>query len=250
MKIKNVKLDGKQYGVIVYLYELKDYLRSADKTLKLFKSVELAKVYIASNNIRNPHKYRLMFSLNDRIIDFMIAQKINNGYELYINDMKYVLEEGGSDKVIEIGYLNFEESDKKFINQTYRTVKELASKVARTYDINTPTLSSVAKDKNKHLCCNVKDSTAKIHICYNSQIMDLNQKRKEKETRCIPYEKSMDKYGSLFFYVTKDVSEPPEIEGLVKSRYIISQIIESLNNEYGIITSKKNISFKGTIIVD
>lgn len=74
----------------------------------------------------------------------------------------------------------------------------------------------------------LRNSSACVHICTNSNIMDINQIRREDGEKVYPFVKSMDKFTTFYAYVSKDTSEPIKMESEVKAYELLEKIADYL----------------------
>lgn len=236
------KLNGVKNGIVVYLYNEGDFVKDNKGNRKLFKNLDLMEAYLASKlGIFDPYQYKLWIMLGeDNVeIDFDNVEKLHNYFEYYCGDKVYFIEEDKVDLITSIGYFVFDEEKKgdnkngqKKADMFYSAIN-LSLKHLFGYYNSIPTIDNIGKDSNNHLCAHVKGTTYKIHICKNSQLMDLNVQRKMQEIRCIPYIKEMDKYRSIFCYITKDESDKDE-ETRKSTEDIIQFIIADLSKNSSI----------------
>ena len=269
---KVIELNGTTSGFAVYLYDKKDFIKGSminnenekDKkvfdpnVIKLFRSLDLLKSYMSSKmDIRNPYKYKLWIFIDDLEIDFDDVQETENGYEYFHNGIHYCIKETKNDQIIKIGYFTFSKKDDIEDKKQLRNLSKMYMNMIESsiYDIIkfpncAPAIDSIIKDKSGCICISLKDSTVKVNICYNNKIMDLNMKRKEVGTRCIPYLKEMDKFRSIFVYMTKD---GPDHNGYYYqySEKIKDMILEYLEMNYSDYDPDFiEVEFKGNIFTN
>lgn len=262
--VKNIILDGRTNGVAIFLSGKNEILmyKTKDQELvpKLFRSVKLAKIYLKNEfNIVSPKDYYLLFVIEGQRFDYEKSGYYNDHYIIYDDKsddiIRYNIYEEVNDKIIALGYLSFynaENNDeiekeekqrvqKNIFRQTRNALQELLIRNNKQYE-------KIYKDANGHLCLNLKHSSGAIHICFNNQLIKLNQKRKEQGIRCYPFEKNINGYSSLYCYLTKDVFEPDKFETAEKLKISIDNLIEILNE----IEPESNphfipVDFKGEI---
>lgn len=260
MDKKYYELDGRTNGFSMWIFDNNDFIKNQNGKRMLFKSIELAKAYAFKQfNIHNSYEYKLWIVLDDLEIDYDDIELVNGIYEYYHNSEIYLISPCIRNLVTRLGYFVFEDGDKKLTEKEYgkNRSKELFGyiKDALTDLIKQPSvypIQIITTDKLGHLCVPIKNSTFKVHICFNHQIMTLNQKRKSEECRCLPYEKSMDKYTTIYTYITKDVSEPKKIsESEEEAIKIQEAIINFLSNKYPEIKPKyTGVEFHGNIYLE
>lgn len=255
---EKIILDGKKYGVAVFLKDKQQYLlfkneNTPEGVPKLFRSVELAKVFLKrAKGIFNPRKYELYISLDGKLFHFNEVGYYNGHFIIYDSekDIQFFVDEGKNERVLKLGYLIFYDAlNSKIEKELAQTVqKEIFRAVKEQIQqsmLDNIYLSKIFKDQNGHLSCSIKFSTAKIHICYNSQIIHLNQMRKENGIRCLPFDKDVDSNSSLYCYITKDVFEPDVFESEKTAEKFLENIVEKINPELN--CSFYNVDFKGDI---
>lgn len=216
-----VSLDGRKNGVAIFLQTEQNMVKCRkDQQVvdKLFRSVNLAKIFLkVALGITDPRDYSLVFVIDGRKFGYIESGFYNNHYIIYDRDpekepVKYIVSEGESDQVVKLGYLVFENNpdtdepkdqrqlfQKSILNNTKSKIQEMM--------LENRYFEKVSKDPNGHICAQLKFSSAKIHICMNPQLIKLNQERKQKQIRCLPFDKNIDTYSSLYCYITKDVHE-------------------------------------------
>ena len=256
-----IKLDGAQNGFAIYLYQEERFvLDKKNNKPKLFKNLALAKSWLYNYESKvNPYSYKIwIFCANGLEIDFDNVEKISNYYEYYDPEKGLIfIEEEVINKVISIGYFAFEDGDtvkcldKKYgikrSKQLMNYCKEALELMLRFPEIN-PSVDYLSIDENNHFTASIKGCTGKVHLCFNSQLMDLNMHRKELETRCLPYDSKMDKFLTIYIYGTKDISDPNIFEIDKKIEVIKDQILDYLQQIYPETLPKFSpVEFKGTI---
>ena len=248
-KVKMITLNGISKGFAIYLEEQKDFIRDECKSneavvvqpnIKLFENLETAKAELFSRfSITDPYDYKIWLFVDDKRIDYYNIHYIEPYYEYYDEDgVHYYIQETVTEKVVNIGYFIFEDGEEKKIcdpkigtkksKQLYGYIKDVVSLLVSFPDLSTA-IERVYRDSNGFLCLKIKGSTSKIHILYNSQIMDLNMKRRDDNIRCIPYDKNFDKYKSIFIFTTKD---PSDYDYKNHENSLIELILEELNFNY------------------
>lgn len=266
-ELKHVVLDGKSNGICIWIYGNENFILNKDGSIKLFTSLKLARTYLAVvENIKNPYSYHVYIKIGDLKIDIECAGKVMNipemsddkeYYSFYLeNGDRYFCSESVTEKVTSIGYYVFENGDsertaKEIGYKKEKMLKKAIKKCAENvllYPNQDATIDSETKDRYGNLCFTIKNTTAKIHICFNSQIMDINQERKEDSNRCIPYDKSMDKFSTIFCFATQDMNEPVGFGSKEKTNTVIRYIKELLEDEYPELDPRYiPISFNGVI---
>lgn len=254
------KLDGKDNGFALWIYEEERFVQNTYNKTLLFKSLDLAKVYIANQcNILNPYNYKVLIILSDRgEIDFnnVYGDEDTDIYYYYDNDELIAIEPDCNEQVLSLGYYVFEEGDTiqtqkeygkrrqkelfRYINESFADIMKYSSKIAK-----------INRDRNNHLCISIANSTSKIHVCFNSQIMTLNQERKELGIRCLPYEKEIDKYTTIYTYITRDFSEPKSFNSDKVAKEVFYNSITFINDKHPeALCRYRNVKFNGIITME
>lgn len=255
MENKMAVLDGKTNGFIIYLKDRKSFMLK-NGSPRLFKNLELAKTFCSVIYKKfTPLEYKIFLYVDGKSIDFDYVSKREDHYEVYTLSGKYYVFESVENRVTNLGYYVFEKGDtercdkkygEKRSKELYRNIRHTISDIFRYINID-PSIESITKEDG-HLVVNIKDSTAKIHFLYNSEIMDLNQARKEENKRCLPYDKAMDKYTTIYSYATVDNSEPEGFGSKEKINKMIDYIIDYLKDSYSDIDPHYvPVEFKGII---
>jgi len=140
----------------------------------------------------------------------------------------------------------------------------LIIKAATEYLYTSGILSGVKRVSPDEIEISFKNSSAKIHVMTNGLISNINKTRKENNeglqpqfSRCIPFDNSLDKYTTIFSFVTKNVAEPDgfgyesDIDSDIERCYkYIENYILDLSIEDNKLNSFKYrpIEFNGTIL--
>lgn len=247
-----IKLDGNTTGFAIWVFSKNDFIKGNTKkdengnivrdnnSVKLFKNIEAAKAFATSIGYPNPYQYKLWIFTGDTELDFNDVEYCETYYEGFSNNIHYFIEPDYVEKIIQIGYFVFNQysSEKidykagnKISRELIRYINKAMDRIVKYPNLEPATFDKIARDKYGHLCGYIKGTTGKIHVCTNSQIMDINMSRKDKDLRCIPYEKCMDKFTSIYVYCTKDLSDTVRnIENA--GQELIDLILEILINTY------------------
>lgn len=143
---------------------------------------------------------------------------IGNSYTGFIKP-KYV------NTVTSIGYIRTNRSDTRLIlEKKSKDFKELsrkfnANKLKEIFDIvsNSVGLMTTYPKYDIYRCpestedkiiLGLRGTTGRIIITSNHNIIDFNEKkRKANGLRCLPFNKNMDKFGTLYIYTTMDIND-------------------------------------------
>lgn len=258
MKHVIYQLDGMKSGFAFYLYEKEAYFENKEGD-KLFPSLELGKTALAQEeNIYNPYDYEVHIILDhdkdDHMIDidFAHVELYNEYYEYYDGcGYKYYIKPKVQEILVDCGYLIFDNGDQKGQNGKKRSkeyyhwyIDIITNIITHNYE----TVEKIYRDRNGHITMKLKDCTGLIHLCYNSDIMSLNQNRKAMKLRVLPFDKSLDKFKSLYLYTTIDSSEPEEYGTRDLLRKVKKWILSDFEIEHFDASPRyRLVDFKGTI---
>lgn len=258
----NISLDGRKNGIAIFLQNDQKMLKCKkdQQTVdKLFRSVKLAKVFLnVALKTVNPRDYSLLFVIDGKKFGFEESGFYNDHYIIYDRDIedniiKYVVSEGESDQVIDLGYLvpitSPSADDQKEKRQAYqKIILNYVKTTLRHMMLENKYFEKITKDKYGHICAELKLSSAKIHICTNAQLIKLNQLRKQNQIRCLPFEKNIDTYSTLYYYITKDVHECEGFGSAELAKEYLNALVDRISfmeEEFCL----KPVEFKGDIRV-
>lgn len=258
----NISLDGRKNGIAVFLQNDQKMVKCKkdQQTVdKLFRSAKLTKVFLnVALKTVNPRDYSLLFVIDGKKFGFEESGFYNDHYIIYDRDtegniIKYAVYEGESDQVLDLGYLVPTTApsvdDQKEKRQAYqKIILNYVKTTLRYMMLENKYFEKITKDKYGHICAELKLSSAKIHICTNAQLIKLNQLRKQNQIRCLPFEKNIDTYSTLYYYITKDVHECEGFgSGELAKEYLNALVdrISFMEEEFCL----KPVEFKGDIRV-
>ena len=265
-KSQVILLDGNRNYIKVYvLNRNKDYAfymkarKDSDDPAK-FSNLELAKV-TATGTFRKGTNFSYAFVIGNQEYDISKCQKIGQFYQLYNNKGKKIfIQEIYRHNVERIGYLCFENGDIERCDREYGTKRQkqllsmLSDSIQYTFSANREnTISKIDKISPKEYILHVKNSTARIHIMTNSKIMDINQVRKHRDQRCIPFIKEVDKFLTLFVFTSVDRYERKSNNYEDKITSIIDQIMDFIFDNSDLEDDELkylSVEFEGFIVVD
>ena len=240
---KNVKLNGKDQGVAVIISKnpktgaynfFKD--KKTDQ-IKLFLNIEMAKS-ISDKQLSNVANRQFCFILADKkMIMLDECQKVGNSYQYsyqYIeDDSVYYIKEDYTAKVTSIGYLTFYDGDtvrcdkaeganknKQLFSEVRNEIMQLFRENIKGYGIKN------IFSKYREYVIKPQDTSCRIHILQVSQMMSINQLRKEKGERVLIFNKDMDKFTTFYVYITKMTDEPKYIDSDTLGNKIIELMID------------------------
>lgn len=264
LKNETVNFDGKQIGIIVQITNAngtKPKFITLEGRPRLFNNLEVAKIMAPVIVDEGEFDYWILYDNNmSNIININSCKqdKRRHVYQ-YIdinNGVVYNFVEKRTHKLSNFGYLVFDNGDKvrteksigikrqiELLNMIKEISSYLLSEKWDDYGI------SLIETKYKEIVIHIKSTTTKIHIVFNSRLMDINQRKSEVEgTKRIPFLKNMDKFVTFYIFASKDVGEGKRIGGEDKARYIIDNIVNDLSKYYPEANPKlERIDFNGFI---
>lgn len=211
--------------------------KNGRRNIRLFNNLEVAK--IVAKLYYPDCTYEYYFKVDNILIKRSLCQKISDRkYQVFANNIQYDIEELYTYRITDIGYIVFENAD----TQRYNT-KDAIPKMIEYYnnieDITTNILLDNLEcgieyiNASKHeIVLKIKNTSARIHILQNSKLMDINQDRKNKNQRALPFDKAMDKFLTFYVYISKDYSEPIKNDGDTKSQTVLEYILSDLKDLY------------------
>lgn len=255
-------LDGVHNGIAAWIISESRYI-CGRKGSKLFTNYQILESTLLSKGYSKLN-YEIRFILDDSKYEFpmndMYYNPENKCWEAGIydqgNNLRWDIEiaESHIDKVVNIGYFT---TNKSFIKANNK--KEAINKNKEIQEIFQSCSSILAtypyygiyidKDECGNFCVNLAGCTGKIHICINDKLIDFNKNRLSKNLRVLPFDKNMDKLGTLYVYTTMDDNERDEI----KSRLIsmVDTIANYTNQCFSELEPKFNpTEFKGYILLN
>lgn len=248
----SVELDGIKNGIIVEAVGdngKRKVISSKGAGARLFKNIEIAKV--AARSVLGTLPLRYYIYIKGTKYNFDLCQEINDMYQMYDEkkNVMYDIFPDRSVKVTKLGYIVTEDGDTVRCDKQYgvKRVKKLleySRNIAMGILCENNGEFSIDKIErsNYEYILHIKNTTGKIHIITNSKLMDINQARKELGERCLPYLKEMDKFTTLYVYITKDINEPNKIGTDYMADKILEYIISDFN--YYHIEDMKDIEAK------
>jgi hypothetical protein len=239
-----VKLDGEINGVIVKVADSNKYIIGKDKMPRLFNNLAVAKVIARS--IIPDTRFEYFFKLGDIVVSLDDCQQLRDKTWSYFKNGHHMkIKEYHMNKTMNLGYICFEDGDTERCDKDYGYTRqhELMNYIGDVlvnilYCKGDKYAITSIKRIHKEFIVSIKGTTSKIHILYNSKLMDFNQSRKAIDAKCLPFRKEMDKYLTFYLYATKDCSESLRLEAEDKVSTIIEYIMEDLDYNHEDICPK------------
>lgn len=238
MNTNYVLFDGNDYGIAVeYVSAVGKQFIRYNKAIRLFKSLELAKV-ICRAMVEGCH-CNYYISARGKLIPLSdCLVKNNEYYYIDLNEaipVRTIFKDNIVKKITNIGYLVFEDGDttrcdKKYGYKRCKVLMNYVTDMATNILENQGEIISIEKLSNSELVLHMKNTTGEIHIVSNSRLMDINQERKSKSERAIPFIKEMDKFVTLYVYAIKDCFEPLRIDSNAQMIEVMTQILHMLQD--------------------
>lgn len=230
-----------------------------DETAK-FESLSSMKRFLYLNGYKNPRDYMifLQFNVDDGYKVISLSDMIKTGAREYQyididNSIKYVFKELTTESVTSLGYIVFNNGDSVRIdsNKESADLSKMLMEYCREAIDGIMTTSNIIKkyymnEFNHHIKIELADCQESIYICYNGQIMKTNQERKDRGVRCLPYERSMDKFLTIYIYSTMEYI--PGFKYNMRYKEFIDLLISKLReNHVEDLPKYSNIKFEGRI---
>lgn len=234
---------------------------------------------VTNNRVRKYDPYNENICLLAKMEDGSILQvenkeiKFNYGGLISFDykDDKYIIDDGYQDLLIRTGYLIMDNYDMEHViskphgielrSEFLDDVKLSISNIFMKDEKFPISFIDFKENKNQQLVVTFKKDIFEFKLVIDTinNIVAKNQQRKINNLAFYPFEKNMDKYGTLFVTVFAKVEDEYEInddkEEILKEKYniaesVLKHLIESLNNintehefRYQRIIVKKRINY-------
>lgn len=275
---EQITIDGVKAGIVVELINstnpdniTRSYITVPDedgsRINRLFNNLEVAKITAKLYYPDSDYEFYFQFIESRTNQPIIVSRKLCHHkqpglYQFIDGDVIYDIKELYIHRITETGYFVFDNGDTSRYEGTDGFEKQqdnivLIENIASDIIADNWSLDTAIEhiDYHKGECIlKVKNTTSRIHILYNTKIMKINQTRKAQGRNMFPFNKNMDKFLTLYVYISKDYSEPIKVNGDVSSTTLIGYIEEDLkkyaevNNmvepKY-VSTNNKNIKMEG-----
>lgn len=250
MHSTNAVLDGVSNGIGAYIRSRNGWLKRSDGKTNLFtnfKSLE-ARLFREKLDyhdvafcfiIQDPVVGKATISLNDAI-KTDTGWKVSRWETIYGQQFLHIydISEIEHEQTTVIGYISSNEAGTHDPNKDpayeYGKLKKLRHMAYdAVYDLAKFPVYGISVEKSKQgLEVKLDNTSAIIHIWINSKLMDYNtavkklrEESSENNTRCLPYTKDMDKYGTLYIFATCDESDVNDSYTNTEVEKLISELI-------------------------
>ena len=235
-KTINLTMNGRTIGIGIYSYVDDCQLKTKNGIPLLFKNISQAKIYVENaRGLTNPLDYDFIIVIDGRIIEFDAFDYIDGAYQLYASDGNiYNVKPIEKFAVEKIGYLIFNgnkrvtsgEEGKKINNDIFEAVKTAANNIAR-FPNRENTFESIRRMYDC-MTMRIKRTSGSINVLCNSQIMNINQNRKNYNLRVFHFDKDMDKFNTLYFFIQREYYEPEYFGTIDKCTAAMNNLVDEI----------------------
>ena len=233
---KNIVIDGITVGFSA-IYKGTNKLIKFTNNLTRFRNLELLAAEVEKSGIIN---YEIGITDGTVFTSWKYITPTDEGEFMYFSsDGRYLIfaKPTVKEKVILSGYYLFGDNPREKIADN-KYGKELNRKnftllqSSFSKELRRGTFRSCYKDENNFLTFDFRESTAKIKIVANNKLVDYNKQRKEDQKKVLPFDKNLDKFKTIYFYVTKETKDTMD-EKIIKENVnnIIDKILDNLGDE-------------------
>ena len=234
-----VNIDGQKSGILVKIKndsKKPNYIVGKDKKPRLFYNLEVAKL-ISTTAIPNA-SFEYFICVGKIIVPIDNCQRFDNVWQFIYNEKLYIVKEYNLRKTTSLGYICFENGatqrcDKKYGSdrqfELMKIIRDVLSGII--CEKGEYGITSIKKHSKEYIV-QVRGTTGKIHILHNCKLMDINQAKRAKSEKCLPFRKEMDKFTTFYVYTDKDISEPLRNDAEGKLSTILQYIVDDLQSYY------------------
>lgn len=257
-----IEFNGTTNGIAIMITysntKKRRFLTDKEKKIRLFNNLKVART--VAHTITNIDKTEYYIILGDKQYPLSSAYKHGESYRLLDKETNEIivvrekLEYRGSD----FCYIVFENGDTDRCDKKYgyKRTNELFTAIAQSIEMafidNFDEYGIEYTDKYKgEFVIHLRGCTGAIHISTNSNLMDINQCRKDEGEKVFPFNKDMDKFLTFYTYISRDVSEPLRFKSEEKCKKQLQRIVELLQYMYPEAYPKLvSINYKNFICFD
>ena len=269
MNFLDVNLDGKDNGIVIKFINNDNTTHFLNRKVEnkyspiLFKNEDVARI-TARISKRSNSRAELLFKIGTVLIPLTHCYKDDDYTYRYIDkdNNLYVIHTDYYHKVNSIGYFVFENGDTNIIKDKKIGVPKLKSymnimmEAASNMILADTSLYSI-KNRYRGFDIHIKGTTGCIRVSTISRMIDINQSRKEKNVKALPFIKDMDRYTTFYVCNTIDRSENLKYDGINKVEKALDELVQylstatdikyvpiELNSESKLFVTKEDINGK------
>lgn len=239
-----LEMDAKTVGISIYSNVEHEMLKSKNGEVILFKNLQQAKMYAEqTRKLKNPLDYSIYINIGESCIEYEDFDFVKGYYQLYANDNDiYYIKPADKISVDTLGYIIFNDNERiedgnegrRIAKENFSMIREAANNMVK-YPNNDCAIQAVGRQWS-NMTIKAKNCSGIINVLYNSQIMNINQNRINLGLNAFRFDKEMDKFNTLYFFIQKEHLEPYYFESVKICESILKQIVEEVK--------KKNPSVK------
>jgi hypothetical protein len=232
----NLTMNGRTIGIGIYSILENCQLTTKNGAPLLFKNISQAKIYAENaKGLTNPLDYDFSIVINGSVIDYNAVDFVDGAYQLYASDGNiYNIKPIEKFAVEKIGYIVFNgnkriaspDEGKKANLAIIEAVKDAANNIARFP--NRPNTFESIKRMYDCMTLKIKKTSGAINILCNSQIMNINQNRKNYNLRVFHFDREMDKFNTLYFFIQREYYEPEYFGTIDKCTAAMDNLINEI----------------------
>lgn len=229
--VKQIKTDGKTIGVVALLLDKNEFLTDP-RGLTLYRNLSVLKSALSYAGYTDSHNFVVFIKVDEILVEISKCRVTDIGYIFYHEGDKYYVEEDRERRICSIGYIQFPDDNyKRNFTDIFSIMMKMGMRKA-SWSVN-----------NKVMRFKLTNNTGAINVCTISTLVDINNKRKEKELKAIPFIKEK-KNNNLVVFSDKDIYDKRYVEEEVTNK--IFDIVAMMDEIYGGI-SYEAVDFKSTI---
>lgn len=235
-----IELDGIKNGIAILVKYTNNpkpkYIMTRENGIRLFNNLKVAKAVARTvKGIEPKIEYHIV--VDGKVYPISKCRKYHGRYKIIDTETNEIITvaEKLSYKASNFSYIVCDNGDTVRCDKKYgsRRVHDLFDDIAGAVELcvigNLGEFGISTVDRYKsEIVVHLRNCTASVHICTNSNLMDINQCRKEEGDKVFPFSKNMDKYTTFYTYISKDVSEPTRINSEEMAIAMRERIVECL----------------------
>lgn len=225
-------------GINVYDHVEDTFIKDDKDNYIIFENMDQAKAWLERNGYNNPTSYEFYISYdNDHIMSYDTIEFLDGVYQFYdyeeTGDFIYI-EETHNHLIPDCGYLAFGDQEnfmekkegKHMLNSLNKLIRKCCTIFCNYSDkYYVESSSGIIKVKEK-------GSTVTLNIMLPYKIMSLNNDRKNNGLNVIPFLKGLDKYKSLFYFITIDNGEQHKRQHIEPMKDVLNCIHQIFNENF------------------